>query len=143
MPLRRCRLLAHISGCFAVKRYYVDVTSHKILDSLQHLWPYVAGISATVVGAFKLWWDDRKKLRSRIANVEIIAQHAVTQEKLAECRADVDEEDTAILKEIREIRRDMREDNKVNALAHNAIMENANKQQQELMRAILHLHSDG
>ena len=121
----------------------MDHGAHKVLDIMEHIGPIIVGVFATFLGGIKLWWSSRKKLYARIANVEIIAQHAVTQEKLAECRADVDEEDTAILKEIREIRRDMREDNKVNALAHNAIMENANKQQQELMRAILHLHRHG
>ena len=118
----------------------MDGSTHKVLDALQHIWPYIAGVFATLLGAGKLWWSDRARIRRRIANVEIIAQQAVTQETLKECRDGVADDDHVILEEIRNIRKDMRDDNKLNALAHNAIMENANKQQQELMRAIIHLH---
>ena len=87
---------------------------HKWLDYLQHLWPYVAAFFATSVTAFRLWWNDRKLLRSRINNVEIIAQNCVTQEQLHECRNEVRDDDTKnldlIFSEIKELRRERKRD---------------------------------
>ena len=113
---------------------------HRLLDLLQHIWPYLAGAAATILGAFKLWWSDRRALRVRVQNVEKIAEQAVTEARLQECRVDVDSVDKEILVEIRAIREDMREDNQINAVAHQKIIESAAKSNGELMKAILHLH---
>ena len=102
---------------------------HKILDALQHLWPYLAGVMAAIIGGFKLWWSDRKALKERVSNIEKIAEHAVTEARLQECRVDVDAVDEKILIEIRAIREDMREDNRLNTATHD-----------KLMTAILNLH---
>ena len=113
---------------------------HKFLDLLQHLWPYLAGAAATILGALKLWWSDRQALRVRVQNVEKIAEQAVTEARLQECRVDVDSVDKEILIEIRAIREDMREDNQINAMAHQKLNEAGAKSNRELMQAILHLH---
>ena len=113
---------------------------HKILDALQHLWPYLAGVFAAILGGLKMWWSDRKALRVRVQNVEKIAEQAVTEARLQECRVDVDSVDKEILVEIRAIREDMREDNRMNAESHQKIIESAAKSNGELMTAILHLH---
>ena len=102
---------------------------HKILDLLQHLWPYLAGVFAAIVAGLKMWWSDRKALRLRVQNVEKIAEHAVTEARLQECKVDVDQVDEKILLEIRAIREDMREDNRLNTSTHD-----------KLMNAILNLH---
>ena len=102
---------------------------HKILDALQHLWPYLAGVMAAIIGGFKLWWSDRRSIRQRMVNVEKIAEHAVTEDRLRECKGDVDKTNESILGEIRAIREDMREDNRLNTATHD-----------KLMTAILDLH---
>ena len=113
---------------------------HKVIDLLQHLWPYIAGMFAAIVAGLRIWWSDRKALRLRVQNVEKIAEHAVTEARLQECKVDVDSVDKEILVEIRAIREDMREDNQINAVAHQKIIESAAKSNGELMQAILHLH---
>lgn len=95
---------------------------HKILQEAEHVWPYVAAIGATIVGMVKMWWSSRKAMKDRITNIEKIAESAVTHQHLAECRDDVGEVDHAILEEIKAIRADMREDNRVNTHAHEKIM---------------------
>ena len=102
---------------------------HKVIDLLQHLWPYLAGVMAAIIGGFKLWWSDRQALKQRVSNIEKIAEHAVTEARLQECRIDVDKTDESILIEIRAIREDMREDNRLNTATHD-----------KLMNAILNLH---
>ena len=114
--------------------------SHKSLDIIQHLWPYIAGAFATLIGGVKLWHSDRKQTQLRIINVEKIAEQAVTRAQLKECKDGIEKEDALMLKSILAIREDMREDNKINAVTHQAILEQAAKSQQEIMREILRLH---
>ena len=103
---------------------------------------------AAIIGGFKLWWSDRKALKERVSNIEKIAEHAVTEARLQECRVDVDAVDEKILIEIRAIREDMRKDMRLNAEsdirnaeAHQKIIETSAKRNSEIMKAILHLHN--
>ena len=109
----------------------MDAGGHKLLDILEHIWPYVTALFLTVIGMIKLWWSDRRATLSRLRNVEVTAKKAVTHEQLHECRTDVAEEDHLILSEIRAIRMDMREDNKANAREH-----------QQILKVILNLHKN-
>lgn len=74
-------------------------------------------------------------------DVEVLAKKAVTYEQLHDCRMDVAQEDHAILDEIKAIRVDMRSDNKANAESHQEIIKLSSDAHNELMRAILKLHS--
>jgi len=89
----------------------------------------------------KLWWNDRKETKKRIANVEKIAESAVTEARLQECKTDVLghditveerilEELKVLATETKELRQDMREDNIANAKAH-----------QDILKEVVRLHS--
>ena len=94
----------------------MDTATHKILVWLEHLWPYISGMVITLLAAAKLWWYDKQQMKQRIANIEIIAQNAVTKSELQACREDVRKEDRLILKEIQE-------SNKLNQEQHEHIVD--------------------
>ena len=111
----------------------METMSQKFMEAMHQLWPYVSGIFITIIAIIKLWWSDRNKTQHRIANVEKIAEHAITEKRLQECKVDVLGHDVTveerillelkiIAEETKELREDMREDNKTNAQAHQDIM---------------------
>jgi len=119
----------------------IQPPSHKWLDAAQHLWPYISGFILTMFAVVKLWWNDRKETKKRIANVEKIAESAVTEARLQECKTDVLghditveerilEELKVLATETKELRQDMREDNIANAKAH-----------QDILKEVVRLHS--
>ena len=119
----------------------METPSHKWLDAAQHLWPYVSGVFITMIAVVKLWWSDRKETKRRITNVELIAETAVTEARLQECKTDVLVHDATVeerileelkilAQETKELRADMREDNQANA-----------KQHQDILTEVVRLHS--
>ena len=112
----------------------MDSLTHKILDILQHLWPYVSGLFITLAAGARLWWLNYKRTEQRISNVETLAEQAVTEKRLQQCKAEVFHHDAGIeekiLKEIRSIRDEIhgirhetREDFRSNSEAHEHILD--------------------
>ncbi len=96
----------------------------KWLTWLDHTWPYITGMAATMLGAFRLWCHDRKETKKRIQNLEIMAEHFVSRDDLLACRDDVRREDKEILEKI-----------------DHSIAENA-KQHQDIMKEMMRLHTN-
>lgn len=119
--------MAHIEG------------GHKLLHIFEHIWPYVTGVFAVIIGGLKLWWSDKQKTKKRISNIEYITQwlkeNSITSDDLKACREEVREVDDknleVIFDEIKTLRRDIRHDSKSNAEQH-----------QDILKQIIKLHGD-
>ena len=81
-----------------------------------------------MVGAFRLFWHDRKETKHRIATLEKIAEHAVTYRDLQACRDDVRAEDN---KNLEIMYTKIEELSRQNAEQHT-----------EMINQVLRLHSD-
>ena len=105
-------------------------TGHKILDILEHIWPYVTGMTVTLLAAMKLWWSDRKETKKRINEnaeaIRAISSNMVSHDDLHACREDV---------------RDVDDENLIRVL--DRIEENAKdnaRQHLDIMNQIIALH---
>jgi len=70
----------------------LDNQPYKILDILDHIWPYIAGFFATVWGAARLGLMDRKRTLDRIKNLEKLVEASATKHELYSCRKEVNEQ---------------------------------------------------
>jgi len=99
---------------------------HKTLDLLQHVWPYISGVFLSFIAVFRMWWIDRKKMRRRMNNLEILAENSVSHKDLQACRDDVraaDEKNLMLIfSEIKSLREEHNADAKVNAQQHMDIL---------------------
>ena len=97
----------------------METNTHKALDFIEHLWPLLSGIVITLLAIIKLWWHSHRETKSRIKNLEVLAENSVTHKELQACRDNVREEDernlTAVLKE-------MKDQSKENASQHENIV---------------------
>ena len=122
----------------------MDQATHKVLDVLQHTWPYVSGVIITMMAGLKLWWSTHRNTQKRITTLENDVKQTVTHEELHACRDDVRDTDVEnenkILTEIKHIREDMREDNRINSKAHQDIITTSTASHRELMTQIIKLH---
>jgi hypothetical protein len=120
---------------------------HKALDAVQYLWPIFSGVAITVIAGVRLWWANHHKLHGRLDQIEHKLNHAVTEEDMHACKDQVIATDaqtnTDILKEVKAIRVDMREDNRLNSAAHDKIVAASTRSHQELMTQIIKLHEKG
>jgi hypothetical protein len=89
---------------------------HRVLNILEHLWPYVSGLVLIMGATMKLWWHGRREIKKRIVVLEKLAENGASQDDLRDCRAGVDEQDAENLKivlgEIKELRGEIRQDTK-------------------------------
>ena len=114
---------------------------HKVLDFLQHLWPYVSG---AIIGMFTLitmLLKNKKRIEDRIVSLEILAERSVTHDDLTDCKKEVDAQDRTLAKEmlteVKGLRVEMREDARANQAEHKEIQQDLNK----TMLQIIKLHS--
>lgn len=116
---------------------------HKLLNYLEHLWPYLSGFALTLMAGFKLWWSDKRALDKRIANNEIlvehIREHMATKVDLNACKDEVDEQDrnnmALVLQEIQVVRLE-------NKSEHKEITDTMHDQQTEILNQIIDLIKD-
>lgn len=110
-----------------------DSFTHKVLDFLEHLWPYISGMVVVFIGSIRLWWTDRKNTRKRIQTLEVLAENMVTTDDLHVCRDEVREQDEKnldmVFKELKGLRGEIKEESRINAQQH-----------QDLMKQIIRLH---
>lgn len=107
----------------------MEANTHKILDVLEHIWPYVSGIVLTMAAGVRLWWYDRRQVKHRIATLEVLAEQSVTQRDLQECRDDVRNDDDSNLNKIY---------NKIDEITRDN-----SQQHQDIMNTILQIHITG
>ena len=123
----------------------MDHDTHDLLDYAQHLWPILSGLALTLVAIIRLWWVHHTHQQKWKVSINGQLAETVTREELHSCKTGVMDKaasvDQEILKEIKAIRTDMREDNRINAREHADILENATHSQQELMTQIIALHN--
>lgn len=67
-----------------------DVPSHTWLNEIQEHFPVIAGVTATAIGALKLWHSRRKAVKEDRDAVRTLARNAVTPEQLLACKVSVD-----------------------------------------------------
>ena len=99
---------------------------HRLLNWIEHLWPYISGLVVTIVAAIRLWWYDRGKLKKQINDNSTLVGHItecmVTHEDLIECRDSVDEQDADnlknVLNEIKTLRQEIKNDTEKNSQQH-------------------------
>ena len=89
----------------------MDPSPHKVLDIIEHIWPYVAGLFATIIGAVKLGWMERKRTLERIKNVEKLCEMSATKGELSDCRDDVNRQDIEAERRIMDSINKMKESN--------------------------------
>lgn len=109
-----------------------DGFTHKIIDVLQHIWPYLSGLAITFLAALKLWWNERRETRKRLKNQEILVDHII-REKVSH-------------KELQACRDDVRHDNdthidNIYARLDKHALENA-QQHQDILNQIIRLHTN-
>lgn len=105
-------------------------TNHKILDTLEHTWPYITTVGAFLIGWIRLRRKQAKDREERIQNLEIIVtwlkENTATNNDLHKCREDVravdDNNLNLIYKELKEVRKEIRNDAESNASQHQDIL---------------------
>lgn len=105
----------------------METQTHRWLDYLDHLWPYISGVFITLLAVIRLWWYDRHQTRKRIGNLEVLAEHMVTTADLQACRDNVRDDDE---KNMEKVFAEIKELTKENAAQH-----------QDIMKQILRLHA--
>lgn len=103
-----------------------ESTFHKLLHLAEDIWPLLSGMGLVMLAGIKLWWSDRRATKKRIANIEIMCEHMVTQDELHSCREDVRQADDENLEKIYH---EIKENQKINAQQH-----------QDIMREIIRMH---
>jgi len=78
----------------------LDNDEHRILDWLEHLWPFIAGISVTLLAIAKLWWYSRQQIKKRVSTLEVLAEHLATKEDIRNCREEVRQTSNGHLKSL-------------------------------------------
>ena len=95
---------------------------HKILDILEHIWPYVTTVFVIISTGVTLWWTDRKQIKKDIAEqrrlILWLKDNSVTYKDLHACREDVREVDDNNLEKIFTA---FDEERKLNRTEHNEI----------------------
>lgn len=112
----------------------MESKTDELLHWLEHLWPIISGIAVTIVGGVSLL----------LANIR---KKYVTHRQLSQCKMSVLEHDTEredkILEEIRLLRKDQKESERLNAEEHKTIIQSNHEQFKEIMDRIIALHSGG
>ena len=94
---------------------------------------------------FKLWLHDKRKVKKRIATLEVLAENMATQADLRKCRTGVDKQDAENLKvvllEIKGVRNDIRQDTASNNNQHQAIRKDMAKSNENILLEMSRLHS--
>ena len=114
---------------------------HKVLDIVEHLWPYISGAIIGLFTMIKLWLKGKKRVEDRIVSLEILAKRAVTKDDLIDCKKEVDQQDSTLAKEMlvefKGLRKEIREDAQINKSEHKEIQKELNN----TMHQIIRLHS--
>lgn len=99
---------------------------HKLLGTIEHVWPYIVAFFTALITAIKIWWIDKKQTKARIHRLEIIAESFATRDELHSCRDEVreDQDDKLdnIYSKINEVQRQQTEDARANAEQHQNIL---------------------
>lgn len=97
-------------------------TGHKLLDILNHIWPYVTTLVAILSSGFVLWWKSRQQIKKDIQEqrrlILWLKDNSVTHRHLHECREDVRKVDDDNLDKIFKA---FDEERKLNRSEHNEI----------------------
>lgn len=119
-----------------------NVPHGKILDLIDHIWPYLTGLTALLVGGVKLWWSDRNAAKREVADLRKVVlwlkEHAVTGDELHECRKEVREVDD---KNLDMIFKEMRAHTERNAAQHEEIKKEVRSEIRGVMNKIIDLYS--
>ena len=107
---------------------------HRILDYLEHIWPYVSGFFIVMGAVISFLWKDRKANKRRMVNNEkqyeqlawVIKNKVATRDDLKECSKEKDNQHHEgikdVLSELRAVRNENRESNDTNSQQHLDIM---------------------
>ena len=132
----------------------METQTHKILDFLQHIWPYVyavvTGLGVMFVAMIRFAWHRHKELKEQqseqAAAIIAINENMVTTPQLHACREDVRDDDEKnldlIFNEIRDLRKEARTEAAANAKQHKEIMTTSSQNYKELMGEILRIHAN-
>ena len=93
--------------------------NHNYLRVLEQVWPAAAGLVLTVAAGAQAMWNRHRDTRRRISNLEILAEHLVTQSDLQSCRDSVRDEQT---KHIENIYNEMKRASEENSKEHMAML---------------------
>ena len=122
---------------------------HKILDYLEHLWPYVSGFFIVMGTVISFLWKDRHANKKRMVNNEkqyaqlawMIENKVATKEELSECGKEKDKQHTEgikdVLSELQGVRGEVRHGNDNNSQQHQDI----HKEISGVLKVIAGLHS--
>ena len=106
---------------------------HKILNYIEHLWPYISGFFLVMVATFKLWLYERKKVKQRILTLEKLAENAATKDDLKDCSNEKDRQHHEGIKDVLiKLDKNMEE--------HGEILEKMNDQHAETLNTIIDLY---
>ena len=107
----------------------IDPDDHgKALRVLEQVWPVAAGAILTMAAGIQTMWNTHKNTRRRIAILETIAEHVVTQQEMQVCKDLMrDEHDSNIEKLYREIKENNQENH---------------RQHQDMMNTIIKIHEN-
>ncbi len=99
---------------------------HKILNYIEHLWPYISGFFLVMVATFKLWLYERKKVKQRILTLEKLAENAATKDDLKDCSNEKDRQHHEgikdVLSELQAVRKENSDNIETNSEQHLDIM---------------------
>ena len=99
---------------------------HKILNYLEHLWPYISGFFLIMTATLKLWLHERKKVKQRIVTLEKLAENTATKDDLKECSKEKDDQHHEgikdVLSELQGVRSEISSNNEINSQQHLDIM---------------------
>lgn len=91
----------------------MEAVPHRFLVLLEHLWPPLAVIGASMFTGVRLWWVDRRKTRKRIDTLEIVAEDCITKAEHIDKTLE-----NKVIPKIEQLGRDAMERDRINALAH-------------------------
>lgn len=112
----------------------METNTHKLLDVVEHLWPYISGLILTMVVIVKMWWYNHNEVKRRINTLEKLAEMSATKIDLHECKAEVSGVDNANLEKIYNKLSEQQKDNAIQ-------QQNNAKEHQDILQQMLRLHS--
>jgi hypothetical protein len=91
----------------------MDLSTHKTIELLEHIWEPMAIMGASVITTVKLWWNGRRKIQGRIESLEILAQSVVLKAETVDRTIE-----DKILPKLEQLRREDMERDQRNQEAH-------------------------